>query len=139
MNTDRNARAVITTWRAGHVTLSYLSPGGTDPSVGRGWMQAHAERLLGRVALAAGEAKEAERYVHDALSRLAPKDFMIDIPECLDILAAIAAAAESFEEAARLLGAAAAGRERLGIVRFPLEPDFWTGVERTTREAVGDD
>ncbi len=107
--------------------------------IGSGWMQAHAERLLGRVALAAGEAKEAERYVHDALGRLVPKGFAIDIPECLDSLAAIAAAAESFEEAARLLGAAAAGRERLGTVRFPPEPEFWIGIERSTREAIGDD
>ncbi|MGH3962160.1 MAG: helix-turn-helix transcriptional regulator [Pseudonocardiaceae bacterium] len=107
--------------------------------IGSGWMQAHAERLLARVALAAGRAKEAERYVHDALGQLVPKGFAIDIPECLDSLAAIAAAAESFEEAARLLGAAAAGRERLGIVRSPPELEFWTAIERTTREAVGDD
>lgn len=79
------------------------------------------------------------RYIHDALGRLVAKGFAIDIPECLDILAAIAAAQESFEEAAQVLGAAAAGRERLGIVRFPPEPEFWIGVERATREAVGDD
>ncbi len=35
-----------------------------------GYMQAGAERLVGRLALATGEAKEAERYVHDALGRL---------------------------------------------------------------------
>ena len=39
----------------------------------------------------------------------------------------------------RLLGAAAAGRERLSIVRCPPEPEFWAGVELTTREALGDD
>ncbi|MGH3997085.1 MAG: LuxR C-terminal-related transcriptional regulator, partial [Pseudonocardiaceae bacterium] len=103
------------------------------------WTQAGAERLLGRLALAAGEASEAERYVHDALGRLMAKRLAIDLPECLDILAAIAATQESFEEAARLLGAAAAGRQRLGIVRFPPEPEFWAGVELTTREALGDD
>jgi hypothetical protein len=67
------------------------------------------------------------------------KGFALDIPECLDILAAVAAEQESFQEAARLLGAAAAGRQRLGIVRFPPEPEFWASVERTTREALGPD
>jgi tetratricopeptide (TPR) repeat protein len=107
--------------------------------LGSGWMQAGAERLLGRLSLAAGAASEAQQYVHDALGRLVTKEFALDIPECLDILAAVAATQDSFEEAARLLGAAAAGRERLGIVRLPAEPDFWAGVELTTREALGDD
>ncbi len=107
--------------------------------LGSGWMQAHAERLLGRLALAAGETTEAERYIHDALGRLVAKGFALDIPECLDVLAAVAAAQDSFEEAARLLGAAAAGRDWLGIVRFPPEPEFWSSVEHTTREALGDD
>ncbi len=107
--------------------------------LGSGFMQAHAERLLGRLALAADEPTEAERYIHDALSRLVAKGLALDIPECLDVLAAAAATQESFEEAARLLGAAAAGRQRLGIVRFPPEPDFWASVEHTTREALGPD
>jgi hypothetical protein len=63
---------------------------------------------------------------------LAAKGFAIDIPECLDVLGAVAATQESYREAARLLGAAAAARARLGTVRFPPEPQFWAGVERTT-------
>ncbi|MGH3692771.1 MAG: LuxR C-terminal-related transcriptional regulator [Pseudonocardiaceae bacterium] len=105
--------------------------------IGSGLMQAHAERLLSRLALAAGQATEAERYVHDALGRLVDKGFALDVPECLDILAAIAAAQLSFEEAARLLGAAAAARHRLGIVRFPPEPQFWASIELTTHDALG--
>ncbi|MFZ0877519.1 MAG: LuxR C-terminal-related transcriptional regulator [Pseudonocardiaceae bacterium] len=107
--------------------------------LGSGWMQAGAERLLGRLALAAGKSADAERHIHDALGRLVTKGFAIDIPECLDVLAAIAAAQERFEQAARLLGAAAAGRHRLGIVRLPLEPEFWTSIERATIEALGPD
>lgn len=94
--------------------------------LGSGWMQAGAECLLGRLALAAGEATEAERHIHGALGRLVARGFTIDVPECLDILAAVAATQESFEETARLLGAAEAGRQRLGIVRFPPEPEFWS-------------
>jgi len=104
-----------------------------------GWMQAHAELLLGRLALTAGDATKAKRYIHDALGHLVTKGFAIGIPERLDVLAAVAATQESFEEAARLLGAAAAGRQRLGIVRFPPEPDFWTSIEHTTRQALGPD
>ena len=107
--------------------------------LGSEWMQAGAERLLGRLALAAGEATDAERHIHEALGRLVAKGFAIDIPECLDVLAAVAARQESFEEAARLLGAAAAGRARLGIIRFPPEPEFWAETELTTREALGDE
>ena len=107
--------------------------------LGSEWMQAGAERLLGRLALAAGEATDAQRHIHEALGRLVAKGFAIDIPECLDVLAAVAARQESFEEAARLLGAAAAGRARLGIIRFPPEPEFWAETELTTREALGDE
>lgn len=77
--------------------------------------------------------------MHDALGRLVAKNCRIDIPECLDILAAVAATQESYDEAARILGAASAAREQLGIVRFPPEPEFWAGVELTTQEALGDD
>ena len=107
--------------------------------LGSGWMQASAELLLGRLSLRAGETGEAERYVHDALGRLVAKSFAIDIPECLDVLGAVAAGREGYEEAARLLGAAAAVREQLGVVRFPPEPQFWAGVELSTREALGHD
>ncbi|MFY9808323.1 MAG: LuxR C-terminal-related transcriptional regulator [Pseudonocardiaceae bacterium] len=107
--------------------------------LGSGWMQANAERLLGRLALAAGKTADAEQHSQHALGRLSAKGFTIDIPECLDVLAAIAAMQGRFEHAARLLGAAAAGRQRLGIVRFPAEPQFWTSVEAATTEALGPD
>jgi DNA-binding CsgD family transcriptional regulator len=104
--------------------------------LGSPWMQAGAERLLARLALAAGELTDAERYIQNALGRLVAKGFEIDIPECLDVLAAVAGRQESFEEAARLLGAAAAGRARLGIIRFPPESKFWAEIELNTREAL---
>lgn len=105
--------------------------------LGSGWMQAGAQRLLARLALAAGNISHAERYAHDALTRLQTKGFALDIPECLDILAAIAADQQNYDKAARLLGAATASRQRLGIVRFPPEPEFWASIERTTQDALG--
>ncbi|MBV8995250.1 MAG: hypothetical protein JO287_16485 [Pseudonocardiales bacterium] len=38
--------------------------------LGSTWIQAGAQRLLGRLALAAGQASQAKRYLHDALGRL---------------------------------------------------------------------
>ena len=107
--------------------------------LGSGWMQAYPERLLGRLALAEGDVAAAEHYVHDALVHLLANSLMLCVPECLDILAAIAASQESYEESARLAGAASAGREGLGTVRFPPEPEFWARVETSTRGALGDD
>ena len=144
--------AYLLTWQLTHLGTLERVDGNLDAAhgcagealevaqrLGSGYMQAGAERLLGRLALATGKGTEAERYVHDALGRLAAKGFTIDTPECLDILAAVAATQESFEEAARLFGAAAAARERLGIVRFPPEPEFWISVELATRGALGRD
>jgi predicted ATPase/class 3 adenylate cyclase len=111
----------------------------TARRLGSRYIQAHAELLLSRLTLAAGDATEAERYIHDALDHLVAKGFTLTIPACLDILAAIAATQKSFQEAARLLGAAEANRQRLGTVRFPPEPEYWASIEHTTREALGPD
>ena len=105
--------------------------------LGSRWLQAGAEQLLARLALAADKTSDAERYVRDALVRLQEKGLVLAIPECLDILAAIAAAQENFDHAARLLGTAAASRQRLGIARF--EREFWASVEYSTRNALGGD
>ena len=105
--------------------------------VGSGWLRSFAERLLARIALERGDLGEADRYAHDALWHLTKRGLRLYIPECLDLLAAIAASRASFEEAARLLGAGAAGRDRLGTVRVPDEPEFWNGIELATREAIG--
>src|SRR6185312_14506233 len=52
--------------------------------LGSGWMQADAQRLLARVALATGNTSDAERYAHDALAILRAKGLALGIPECLD-------------------------------------------------------
>jgi predicted ATPase/DNA-binding CsgD family transcriptional regulator len=107
--------------------------------MGSGWLQAQAEGLLGRLALAEADVREAERSVHAGLQRLVAKRFALGMPDCLDALAAVAVARERFSEAARLLGAGAAGRARLGIVRWHPEAHFWSGIEQATREALGRD
>ena len=105
--------------------------------IGSAWMLSGAELLLARIALAEGDSRRTDRYAHDALGRFMPRDLLLKVPECLDLLAVVAMQQESFSEAARLLGAAAAGRDSLGIVRFPAEPEFWQVIEQTTEDALG--
>jgi predicted ATPase/DNA-binding CsgD family transcriptional regulator len=109
----------------------------TARRIGSAWMLSGAELLLARIALSEGDTHRAERYVHDALGRLMPKDLLLKVPECLELLAVVAAQQESFSEAARLFGAAAGGRDSLGIVRFPAEPEFWQEIEQATKDALG--
>ena len=110
----------------------------TARDIGSELLRAQAERLLGRVASHAADAAGFERHVHDALGRLDGGGFALYVPDCLEDLAAVASAQESFEEAARLLGSAAAARTRLGVVRFPPEPGFAADVQRAARDALGE-
>jgi DNA-binding CsgD family transcriptional regulator len=71
-----------------------------------------------RVAIAQGEPQQAERDTHDALARAAELKAYLGIPDALECLATLAGDAGSHREAARLFGAAAAIRQRMGAVRF---------------------
>ena len=104
--------------------------------VGSGWMQSYAERLLSRLALESGDLDKAENYAQSALDHLHRRGLELYIPECLEILAAVASGLESYEESARLLGAASAARMRMGTERFPPEVDFWAGIENAGRQAL---
>ncbi|MGH3968000.1 MAG: LuxR C-terminal-related transcriptional regulator, partial [Mycobacterium sp.] len=83
-----------------------------------GWWLAWALTVRARVAIAQGEPEEAERDAHDALARAAEVEAYLFIPDILECLAALTGASGSHREAARLLGAAHAIRQRMGTVRF---------------------
>jgi predicted ATPase/DNA-binding CsgD family transcriptional regulator len=104
---------------------------------------AHAEALarllLGRVSLARGELVDAEGHCHDALAIAAARDFRLHTVNALESLARVACLTGSPAEAARLLTAVRAERRRLGVVRWPPEPELWLRVEREVRTALGDD
>ncbi|MFY9767718.1 MAG: LuxR family transcriptional regulator, partial [Mycobacterium sp.] len=70
-----------------------------------------------RVAIAQGEPDQAERDAHDALARAAEVEAYLFIPDILECLAVLAG---SHHEAARLLGAAGAIRQRMGAVRYKI-------------------
>jgi predicted ATPase/class 3 adenylate cyclase/DNA-binding CsgD family transcriptional regulator len=71
-----------------------------------------------RVAIAQGEPEQAERDAHDSLACALQTEAYLGISDTLECLATLSAGAGSHREAARLFGAAAAIRERTGIVRF---------------------
>ena len=71
-----------------------------------------------RVAIAQGEPDGAERDAHDALAGAAEVGAYLFVPDILECLGTLAGEAGSHLEAARIFGAAAAIRQRMGAVRF---------------------
>ncbi len=98
-----------------------------------------ARDLLGRIALARGAVIEAEGHLHEALAVAARRDFRLQTLNTLESLARVALLTRTPEEGVRLLAAVGAGREQLGVVRWPPEPEMWAEVKARLREALCDD
>jgi predicted ATPase/class 3 adenylate cyclase/DNA-binding CsgD family transcriptional regulator len=96
-------------------------------------LEAQAATLMAAAALAAGEPGEAERLAHEGLAGAVEGGYGGLVAPALDVLAAVAAALASHEEAARVLGAGERARAQLGHVRWPAEQ---AAIERL-REALG--
>ncbi len=90
-----------------------------------------------RVAMAQGDSEQADRDAHDALAGT-PKGIYLGSPEILECLAALAGAAGSHSEAARLFGAAAAIRQRIGLVRFKVWDAEYDASVSALRDAMGE-
>ena len=67
--------------------------------------------------MAQANPEQAEHDAHDALAGT-PEGFYFEHADILECLATLAGDAGSHREAARLFGAAAAIRQRMGMVRF---------------------
>jgi predicted ATPase/class 3 adenylate cyclase/DNA-binding CsgD family transcriptional regulator len=91
-----------------------------------------------RVAIAAGEPDQAERDAHDALARAAELEAYLYIPDTLECLGTLAVDAGSHREAARLFGAAAAIRQRMGAVRYQVYDAGYQASVAPLRDAMGD-
>jgi predicted ATPase/DNA-binding CsgD family transcriptional regulator len=110
-----------------------------DDAVGlaKGWavlMRALSTRA--RLAIAQGELEQGERDAHESLASIR-EDFYLAVPDTLECVAALAGDAGSHREAARLFGAAAATRQRMGAVRFKVwEADYEWSVA-ALRDAMG--
>jgi predicted ATPase/class 3 adenylate cyclase/DNA-binding CsgD family transcriptional regulator len=101
----------------------------------------HARAALmarARVAIADGLLELAEDHAHEALARGAVVEAYLGVPDILECLANLAGKTDSHREAARLLGAADAIRQRSGEVRFKLYDGEYVASVASVREALGD-
>ena len=103
-----------------------------------GWWLIEALTARARVAIAAGEPDQAERDAHDALARAAELEAYLYIPDILDCLGTLAGQADSHREAARLFGAAAAIRQRMGAVRFKVWDVGYEASVVAVHDALGE-
>jgi predicted ATPase/class 3 adenylate cyclase/DNA-binding CsgD family transcriptional regulator len=103
-----------------------------------GWYLASALTVRARVAIAQGEPEEAERDAHDALGCAAEVEAYLGSSDTLECLAAQAGDAGSHREAARLFGAAAAIRLRIGAVRFKIYDAGYEASVAALRDAMDD-
>jgi predicted ATPase/class 3 adenylate cyclase/DNA-binding CsgD family transcriptional regulator len=90
-----------------------------------------------RVALAEDDTEAAERYAHDALACAANIEAQLGVPDIFDCLAGLATQVESYSEAARLMGAAEAIRQRTGEVRYKIYQNDFDASVAVLRDAMG--
>ncbi len=110
-----------------------------DVAAAAGWFMVQALATRARVALAQNEPGQVERDTHDALSRAAEMRAHLFVPDLLECLAGLAGNAGSHQEAARLLGAAHAIRQRTGIVRFRVYDAAYAASVDAARKALGEE
>jgi DNA-binding CsgD family transcriptional regulator len=89
------------------------------------------------VALAQNEPGQAERDARDALTRAAEMRAHLFVPDLLECLAGLTHGAGNHLEAARLIGAAHAIRQRTGVARFRVYDAEHAALVEATRKALG--
>ncbi len=107
-------------------------------STATGMFLSEALTVRARVAIAEGKPDGAERDAHDALVGAAEVGAFICIPDILECLGTLAGEADSHREAARLLGAATAIRQRMGAVRFKVWDVCYEASVAALRDALGE-
>jgi predicted ATPase/class 3 adenylate cyclase/DNA-binding CsgD family transcriptional regulator len=107
-------------------------------SAAMGWFLVVALTSRARVAIAEGNQEEAKRDAHDALALAADTGVYQPIPDILECLAGLAADAGDHREAARLFGAAAAMRQRMGMVRFVIHQPGYEASVVALRDAISE-
>jgi predicted ATPase/class 3 adenylate cyclase/DNA-binding CsgD family transcriptional regulator len=101
------------------------------------WYLAHAANLDGRVARAEGDLRAAEDAHHRALTLCADRGFAALAAETLDHLASLAAAAQSWTEAASLQGVIDALDQQTGRRRPPAEQSRHEADTAAVEAALG--
>ncbi len=101
------------------------------------WAVASAAWGLGTTLSAQGVLDEAGSLLAEALRIYAAVNDPRGVAQCLDALAHVASERAHYENAARLIGAAAALRERVAVRQPDTEQARSTGVERVLTRALG--
>jgi DNA-binding CsgD family transcriptional regulator len=107
-------------------------------SVTRGCFRAGALLVRARVEIAQSELDRAERDAYDALAIAGDIRGLLIVPDLLECLADLARHGGSHREAARLLGAADAARQRMGSVRFKALDPAHQDLVVLLRDTLGD-
>ena len=107
-----------------------------DVAAAVGWFTVQALTTRARVALAQNEPGQAEHDAHDALTRAAEMRAHLFAPDLLECLATLAHGAGNHLEAARLLGATDAVRQRTAIVRFQVYDAGYAALLDGVRNAL---
>jgi predicted ATPase/class 3 adenylate cyclase/DNA-binding CsgD family transcriptional regulator len=106
-------------------------------SVNTAWSLAASLTSRARVHIAQGELDAAERDAYDALDLAARIGGDLVVPFALDCLATAAAQSDNHLSAARLLGAADAARQHMGLVRFKIFDEGDGVTIASLRDALG--
>ena len=107
-------------------------------STAAGWHLVVALLARARIAVTDGAREEGERDVYDALAAASANRVYLPVPEILECLANLATHAGNRPEAARLVGAAQAFRQRMGIVRFKIYDAGYHASVAELRDAMGE-
>ena len=104
-----------------------------------GWYQMRALTVRAFIAIAQGDPDQAERDAHDALALAARTQGYVRVADTLECLACLAVDGGNHAYAARLLGAAAGVRQRMGHVRLAMYQAGYDASVAAVREALGQD
>ncbi|OBI48258.1 LuxR family transcriptional regulator [Mycobacterium sp. E787] len=102
-----------------------------------GWYRLKALTLRAYIAIAQGNPEQAERDAHDALALVLRTGAYLRVADTLECLARLAAGSGNHPYAARLFGAAAAIRERLGQARRPMYQAGYDSAVNAVRDSLG--
>ncbi|OCB23789.1 transcriptional regulator [Mycobacterium intracellulare subsp. yongonense] len=102
-----------------------------------GWHQMGARTVRAHIALAQGDLDQAERDAHEAVVIAARTHGYLRVADALECLVRLAADVGTHSYGARLLGASAAIRERMGHARFALYQEGYDSAVAAIREGLG--
>ncbi|MCV7259122.1 helix-turn-helix transcriptional regulator [Mycobacterium shimoidei] len=107
-------------------------------SITRQWHLLNTRARRMHVAIAQGEFQQAERDAYDALALSSELRAHLFTPDLLECLAVLAVESGNHREAARLVGAADAIRQRTGAVRFKIYDAGYESRLADIRNALGE-